>query len=328
MLRVILEPADEQSPPWDFEDTAKSPADISLERHGCLLLLTARFANSVLLNTEKEKTKLSLFPDLSTILSNFLGSQPNELVEASPTALVDSLLSLAQLSSINDSAEIDENDLKNLLLALSACTSAPGLRSLDRVSKILETIFSHLGAPSQRYTLIQHILSDPNTQWARGAALKCLKHELQHAISDSPFTSSTSFTSLFDPLFTIPAPLGTIPSDLSTITTDSLIEILTSLRDPHISHILLTLNLYLYLLKSEQLRARLELDTKLNDRFSEQYLAPLKNIARLVVEDDGAAKILGDSVDGMEQVLMNAKGAGMTLGHVIGLVEEAMEKGE
>ena len=44
---------------------------------------------------------------------------------------------------------------------------------------------------------------------------------------------------------------------------------------------------------------------------------------RLVVEDEGAAKAVGG--DGMEQVVLNARGAGMTLGHVVGLVEEAIE---
>ncbi|KAL1961107.1 hypothetical protein VTO42DRAFT_3052 [Malbranchea cinnamomea] len=330
LLQIILKPTDEHPPPWDFENTARSAEEIPLERHGCLLLLAARHAYSVLRDTEREKkTDIAIFPDLSAIMSNFVqqpGQSPLDTVENEPIALIDSLLSLATVahSKLLQPTPPDECQFKQLIDGLSACTSASAFQQIGRVERVTSNIFHAAPNATMRFNVIRSILAEEGHH-ARESALRWLKGELISAtvnlaeVADNPFTDASSFGALFTHIY------SHATSSLENFTrAPRPLDLLLFVQRSAPFH-LAALNLYFFLLKSEALRKRLELETRFNAEFRAKYLDPLVEFSRKVCEDQDIARVIGDEDLG-ENALAMARGAAAVIRHIADEIKQLMDE--
>lgn len=338
MLDVISRPSDSQLPPLDFEDIPTSPADIPLERHGCLLLLAARYATTSLFESGLPVVETSVFPDLANIFSNFLGEPklPEGGTFSEPDALADSLLTLVALS-LQRPVEKPENDeqFEKFVLTLVACCRTPRLRRYNRTERLAWTVFHSNPSSLSRFRLVRKVLEDQeDLGFAREAAIGWIKDELLSAIKSTNDESSTKeennvfmdpkyFASLFPLIFDasgLPLIKEASPdSPLSPITL-AWLEFTQNLAPYHLA----ALNLYYLLAQSKELRNRLEI-ADLDAHFGGHYKSPLLDQLSLFMNDqpnDGGDNII------QKEVGVEAAGAGMHFVdlafHTMGLIEDAV----
>ncbi|EFR04792.1 hypothetical protein MGYG_07799 [Nannizzia gypsea CBS 118893] len=285
LQKIIFKGENDLPPPLDFDNLPKSPDDIPLERHGCILLLAARCVTATLFGSGALKQPLHLYPDIVNILLNFLGdyASPYTAAGGEPTALIDSILSLAAVAktSTPEDAE-DEEGFKTLVYGLTACSRGPAqFRSFTRLGSIPARAFHAYPDIQARYNLILEILSEDESEYARLPALQWLKEELifhsakaTETETDNPFSDPESFTFLFQSIykFSNPAQTSTTPAAPEGITSEVWMQFIQEIAPMYLAK----LNLYYFLCKSPKLAEQLHIST-LQPIFDGRFLDPLKS---------------------------------------------------
>lgn len=329
---MILKQSDTTTAPLDFEDIPKSVEDIPLERHGCLVLLVARYATAVLFDSTQTEMKLAVYPDISKVFANFLRNNsktPDEVATEAPVPLLDSLLALALLSYHcgPDAISQDDSDFDQLILAMAACTQAPNVRQLSRTEKVTSKIFHGNPNVQSRYNLIRQVLEKEEFQYARESALGWLKQELLSATAtpssasdpSNPFLDPESFNPLFHAIY---KRLPDYYSNLSSLPAPILATLVVKFTSRHARMHITALNLYYLMCKSKTLHGTLELG-KLDAEFMGGFLVPLKDFANSISEDAQVSETVVKELDeGMAQA---AKSAADVVLHVIRDIESVKE---
>jgi hypothetical protein len=338
LLGVISKEPEAQPPQLDFEDIPKSAAEIPLERHGCLLLLAARFATDTLFSSGQTVDKIPIFPEVADIFSNFIpqsGSRSGVFDE--PETLIDSLLSLTQVS-LDETFEFprDDDNFEQFLLSLTMCTRSTGFRSTGRIGRIPSTVFHKHPDARVRYNLIRRMLDDSSLQYAREPAIAWLKQEILAADTAIPddgptikssaeppiFTDPHYFDSIFTRIFP-PVPrswLALVTTPMTTATDDEDVMSAWITFTQHLQPFYLSvLNLCYLLLKSPVLRAQLQLDRHL-PYLQEEFLTPLKAFTQALCED-AEIKARIDQEVGADAEAMGRRCAELVL-HLVQEIEE------
>lgn len=254
----------------DFEEPPKSPDEIPLERHGCLLLLAARAAGATMFASGHPMPPLPIFPDLAQIFTHFLSEETHNLDEVAygqPQALLDSLVALtihAMQQPITTPAS--ETEFKNFVITLTACTAR---QSHGIVRQIPATIVHSHPSQMVRLRLIRSTLENDRLGPAWDSAISWLKEEiLSPGCTDTIFHDPYYFWALFPPLF----------HSVKTATCEPLVASWMHLttQGPAIHS---ALNLYYILLSSESLCNRLHLE-KTVPFFRNNVLNPLRKLFR------------------------------------------------
>ncbi|PGH09697.1 hypothetical protein AJ80_07648 [Polytolypa hystricis UAMH7299] len=334
LLDIVSNPSNDQAPPLDFEHMPKSAKEVPLERHGCLLLLAARSATSILFSSAQSVEVLSAFPDLAVIFANFLQPRESLYLAASegPETLVDSLLSLAVISTNRHLASAnDEDEFQRLVLSITACTQSPGFWSVSRINRVPSTIFHGNTDPLAKFNLIRNIFSDDDLQYVREPALSWLKEEVLSLTTTARLPQGARHLSTEGKIFSDPQRFAvlfpliyrSIPSDWLSIcnaTTPELLTVWFTFTQTFVPFYLSALNFYYLLIKNPQLHAQLHLDA-LSPRFEIEFLAPLKKFVQSMSEDtEMTAKI--EMEVGNEVQRMGQSAAELVL-HTIRQVEDA-----
>jgi Uncharacterised protein family, YAP/Alf4/glomulin len=285
LLRIVSTQAGSHPPPLDFDELPDAPDGISLERHGALLLLTAR-SSAAILFAEAGTARVPVYPNLATILSNFVGSpRTTGGVEGGHAqALHDALLALTAISSHGKIEQpADEKQYSDLVLALTACSSR---QSYNALRNIPANIFRANTSEIARFTLVQGILEKEELIYARESAIGWLKYEILAAAKKLD-TDQTNTGSIFiDPHYTtiLFAALYNKSEfdslDMSTGIVISWIHFTQSLA-PYLHA---ALNLYYVIISSSQLRDKLEIDSAYT-AFRKDFLDPLKSTCHVFEED-------------------------------------------
>lgn len=294
MIDSVSKPAQEHPPPLDFEDVPKSADDIHLERHGCLLFLAARCVTSILFSSAQSVEVLPVFPNLVTVFANFLNpSQPlHSMVSEEPEPLIDSLLSLAVVSSTGHLAvPQDETTFQRLVLSIVACTRTPAIQSTGRIRIVASTIFRGNPDALARFHLIYKVFEDDELSFARESAVDWLKEELLPTTSkdtseaaetkDSIFQDASHFSKIF--AFIYRAPTGNWTS-LRDADISSLLGVWASFTHGLTPYYLSILNFYFLLIKSPILYSKLDLKS-LSPPFKSRFFLPLKGLAQSMSTD-------------------------------------------
>lgn len=315
--------------PIDFEDPPKSPDDIPLERHGCLLLLAARAAGAIMFASGHPMPDIPIFPHLYKMFDSFLGETHNldEVAYGQPQALLDALVALT-IHSMQQSIAVPEDEIgfKRFVIALTACTAR---QSHAIVRQIPATIVHSHPSQMARFKLIHSILANDRLGAAWESAISWLKEEIIHADSagtvlrdrthsDVRFSAHTIF---HDPVY-FWAMVPPLFHSVKTVTAEGLVESWMHLIETQGSAVHAALNLY-YLLLSESFRTRLQL-AKTVPFFRTQVLNPLRKLFR-----DFEADLPSHGGDGLIQSSvgeeMCAIGNARTVG-VIGLTLDQIEE--
>ncbi|KAK2753158.1 hypothetical protein FQN54_007984 [Arachnomyces sp. PD_36] len=335
LIDVISRPSKDQLPPLDFENVPSSPADIPLERHGCLLLLAARYATTILFQSGRPVVKTSVYPDLAKILFNFLGQprMPQGGTFSEPDALADSLLTLVVLT-LERPVEKPESDeqFENFVLSLVACSRTPRLRRYNRIERLAWKVFHGNPSSLSRLRLVRKSLEDPgDLRFAREPAIGWIKDEIlspnnqeqeQNVFLDQKYIASL-FPLIYDasdlPSSSENEPTASSSSPFSPLTLDFL-EFTQKLAPYHLA----ALNLYYLLTQSKDLRNRLEVP-KLDVHFFEHYKSPLLECIFRFIDDRPSRG--GNGV--LEKELgEEAAAAGMQYpdlaAHTLGLLEDSV----
>lgn len=338
MLDVISRPSESQLPPLDFENIPSSPGDIPLERHGCLLLLAARYATTILFESGRPVVETSVFPDLANIFSNFLGQPrlPAGGTIGEPDVLVDSLLTLVVLS-IERPVETPESDeqFENFVLSLVACSRTPRLRRYNRIGRLAWTVFHSNPSSLPRYRLVRKVLEDQgDLAFAKETVVGWTKDEILSATKPADDKSPTKeeknvfidpkyFASLFPLIYDathLPLEKESSPSSPLSPLTLLFLEFTQNLAPYHLA----ALNLYYLLTQSRDLRNRLEV-ADLDPHFGSHYKSQLIGQLFLFIEDKPSRG--GDGI--IEKELgEEAANNGMHLieiaSHTMGLLEDTV----
>ncbi|KAK2854398.1 hypothetical protein FQN49_005129 [Arthroderma sp. PD_2] len=293
LQKVIFKGEGDHPPPLDFENIPSSPDDIPLERHGCILLLAARCVTATLFGSGACEEDLLLYPDIANILMNFLGdyASPYTAAAEEPTALIDSILSLAAVAKTRTSEEAaDEEGFKTLVYGLTACARGPAqFRAFTRLESIPARAFHAYPDIQGRYNLILEILSEDESEYARLSALQWLKEELisystTPADHDggNPFSDPESFTFLFQSIYKFSNPLQPSPPSNAPegITPGVWMQFIQELAPLYLAK----LNFYYFLCKSAKLNEQLHLAT-LQSIFDSRFLNPLKSFMSCLSEN-------------------------------------------
>ncbi|KAK2776972.1 hypothetical protein FQN53_002438 [Emmonsiellopsis sp. PD_33] len=328
----ISKPNDEQAPPLDFEDIPKHAKNIPIERHGCLLLLAARSAADKLLSSGQPVEPIPVFPDLAAIFSNFMGDSdsPYSTIVDEPGALIDSLLSLAVISSNEHISPLQsELEFDQLVLQLTACIRAPGFRSFSRMARVPATIFHSNPDPAVRFNLIRKIFEHEDLQYAREPAIGWLKEELLSSTTtttketENTFTDPRHFAILFPHIY---QPIPENWQSLQTSETDHLLTTWMTFTQQLLPFYLSILNLYYLLTQSPSLFTQLQVQ-KLHPYFRSKFLGPLKTFAQGISNDAEVTARIEMEVG--EEAGMMGRGAAELVLHVVGEIEERLvEDGE
>lgn len=312
-------PPDNQPPPLDFEEPPKRPEDVPLERHGTLLLLTARTAVAELFSHGQEISALAVFPDLARIFSNFV-SGPNTPIAAlleQPSILLDSLLTLTVLSTERSiGSPKDEDEFKEFVLALAACSISQNYGSIRRLSTTI--VHSH---PSQvaRFRLIRRVLEDDGLQTIKDSAVGWLKHEILEAAaqaSDSSiFLSPHYFSAILPSLFIFDDLFLNVSSDIVASWLKFSQTLAPSLHA--------SLSLLYLLISSSTLREQLQLEKSVV-YLRHTVLEPLKSLCHAFESD-----LTQNGGDGQIEAAVDLWQIGMSrsvglISHVLGQVEDAI----
>ncbi|KAI3300372.1 hypothetical protein DTO002I6_1095 [Penicillium roqueforti] len=281
LLSIISGPPTDQTAPLDFDESPINPNQIPLERHGSLLLLAARAAGATLFTSGQPLRQVSVFPELSQIFNNFVGSHTNldEVAFGQPHALLDSLLALT-VYALQTPIEFPSSDteFKDFVIILTACTSR---QSHGIVRQIPAAIVQSHPSAETRFKLIYKILEDDHLASARDSAIAWLKDEILRSpqSADNIFQDPLYFWALLPALFK-PVTAASSASDLVASWSR-----LTQIQGPPLHS---ALNLYYLLLSSPSLRDRLQLD-KTSKFFRNHALNPLRQVFQSF-EDDLTAK--------------------------------------
>lgn len=300
MIDVISQPSESQLPPLDFEDIPTSPEDIPLERHGCLLLLAARYATTILFESGRPVVETSVFPDLANIFSNYLGQPklPEGGIIGEPDVLIDSLLTLVVLS-IERPVETPESDeqFENFVLSLVACSRTPRLKKYNRIDRLAWTVFHSNPSPLSRFRLVRKVLEDQgDLGFAKESAIGWIKEEILSATKpiddDKPSEASKEenvfidvkyFASLFPLIYdatNLPLEKESSPSSPLSPLTLLFLEFTQNLAPYHLA----ALNLYYLLTQSRDLRNRLEI-AELDPYFGNHYKSQVLHQLFLFIDD-------------------------------------------
>ncbi|KAJ5993289.1 hypothetical protein N7451_009013 [Penicillium sp. IBT 35674x] len=312
LVSIISSSPDNQPQILDFDEPTTSANEISLERHGSLLLLAARTAGSTLFRSGESVPTIPIFPDLALIYKNFLGDTESldEVAYGQPQALIDSLLSLTVFALQEPiTTPSSHTEFKNFVITLTGCTSN---KEYGIVRQIPATIVHSYPSTIARLKLIQTILEDDRLQSARDSAVSWLKDEMIGTTStDTIFHDPVYFWSLFPLLF------KTARAAVSSKLIDGWIS-LTQTEGPALHS---ALNLY-FLLLSSPLRDQIQLE-KTVLFFRSEVLAPLRTLFR-TFEADLTSKGGDGLVEAAVGVEMSQVGLSRSLG-LIGLTLDQIE---
>lgn len=289
-----------------------------MERHGCLLLLAARFSATVLFS-QQDNIRIPIYPDLAVIFTNFIGvpSTSDGAGLEQPQALQDALLALTVIS-IREKIEEPVNDrqYEDFVLALTACSSRQSYNSLRRIPS---TVVRSHPSPNARFNLIRKVLEDENLLYARESAIGWQKDEIlaTTAANAEPniFVDPRCFSALFPLLFN--------PAELSALDVSSSGNIVVSwLRFSQIlaSPIHAALSLYYILLSSSKLRDRLQL-RKSYRSFRTNFLAPLKAVCHAFEED-----LTANGGDGKIEAAVGEDACQVGMARSVGLLQHIIEQ--
>jgi hypothetical protein len=320
-LDIVLTPAESHPPPLDFEEAPKTAGEIPLERHGALLLLAARSSAAILFEGA-ETARISVYPDIGVILSNFVGSgTADEAADEQAQALHDALLALTIISSQKEVEKpADDKQFTALVLALTRCSCRQTYNGLRNIPAAI--VHSN---PSQiaRFRLIQDILQKEELLYARESAIGWLKDEILTVAKtpddhDNIFVDPQHFSEISMSLYNASAFESL---DISAGIVVSWIQFSQSLA-PYLHA---ALSLYYVIVSSPRLREQLKID---NERisFRKNFLEPLKSFCHTFEEDlvqnGGDGRIEGVVGEEMCQVGM-AQSVGL-LFHIIEQVDEKL----
>ncbi|KAJ5525140.1 YAP-binding/Alf4/Glomulin [Penicillium frequentans] len=312
LVSIVSSSPDSQPQILDFDEPTTSANEISLERHGSLLLLAARTSGSTLFRSGESVPRIPIFPDLALIYKNFLGDTESldEVAYGQPQALIDSLLALTVFALQEPiTTPSSHTEFKNFVITLTGCTSN---KEYGIVRQIPATIVHSYPSTIARLKLIQTILEDDHLQSARDSAVSWLKDEIIGATSpDTIFQDPVYFWSLFPLLF------KTARAAASSKLIDGWIS-LTQTEGPALHS---ALNLY-FLLLSSPLRDQLHLE-KTVLFFRSEVLAPLRTLFR-TFEADLTSKGGDGIVEAAVGVEMSQVGLSRSLG-LIGLTLDQIE---
>ncbi|KAJ9268846.1 hypothetical protein DTO212C5_5047 [Paecilomyces variotii] len=299
LLRIISIPPEEQPPLLDFEEIPKSADEISLERHGSLLLLAARVANKKIFSSGQEVVQIPVFPDLARIFFNFIGKPTaTEGVNIEqPQVLLDALLTLTIISTENipQSIAVDQ-EYEDFVLTLTACTSHQIYNTIRRIPAVV--VHSHPSSTS-RFKIIRRALEKENLLFARDSAIGWLKDEILSSTAEMEGgTAGKTTVSSPDPqVFADPHYFSVLflllfnSGELSLDTTSGIVASWLRFSQSLAPSIHASLSLYYVLLSSPKLRQLLELE-KTYPYFQNKFLAPLKSLCRAFESD--LSKMGGD----------------------------------
>jgi hypothetical protein len=336
LLAIVLGKAEDQPAPLDFEELPEAAEDIPLERHACLLLLTARFASSILFESpEQEEATITVYPDLCTIISNFLGQHDGTYgtIIEEPMALTGSILALALMAHHRTPLKSppEEPLFRQVILTLTACARGPSFRANSRVEQIPSNIFHSNPDAGARFRLVHDIFQQKEAfEHVQEPAIRWLKEELVAAtsgieslsLSENPFTDPTSFSTLY-PLIYKPPPISV--QDIRTGPSCNYATAFLQFVEKYAPVALAALNLYFLLLRSRVLRQKFKLAEDFNSRLREGYLAPLSEVAIVICEDQELASAIESQMGGGEGLVSMAQGAAAMVRHTIEDVERAMD---
>ncbi|KAJ5537072.1 hypothetical protein N7513_010258 [Penicillium frequentans] len=312
LVSIVSSSPDSQPQILDFDEPTTSANEISLERHGSLLLLAARTSGSTLFRSGESVPRIPIFPDLALIYKNFLGDTESldEVAYGQPQALIDSLLALTVFALQEPiTTPSSHTEFKNFVITLTGCTSN---KEYGIVRQIPATIVHSYPSTIARLKLIQTILEDDRLQSARDSAVSWLKDEIIGATSpDTIFQDPVYFWSLFPLLF------KTARAAASSKLIDGWIS-LTQTEGPALHS---ALNLY-FLLLSSPLRDQLHLEKTILF-FRSEVLAPLRTLFR-TFEADLTSKGGDGIVEAAVGVEMSQVGLSRSLG-LIGLTLDQIE---
>ncbi|KAL8832517.1 MAG: hypothetical protein Q9170_004851 [Blastenia crenularia] len=179
----------------DSEDLPSSASDVPLSRPGCLHLLCATIASTVLFHAPSTVPSLSIFPTFSSILGSLLSDPSSGNTGTEPISLIDSLLYLGSyLFETHGIAHPPDDDtifittLQRLSLLSANTPSAP----LRYNAHVLTSNLLHAHPnPHLRFSIVTDTLQHCPYENLKASAVGWLKDEILTA-NNMPASASAS----------------------------------------------------------------------------------------------------------------------------------------
>ncbi|PSN65832.1 DUF1760-domain-containing protein [Corynespora cassiicola Philippines] len=332
LAKAIMDPESEEAGvPGNEDEPPSSAEDIPLSKTGSLFLFAARHVKQELYATTEsdEDSFIHIFPEHSTLLTNFVGTLGAQTVGMEPEALLDATLCLGLIAldknAVGEPTD-DESFAKYLQTTslISANSPSPSLRY--HAHYLTSTILRSHPSDLVRLTFIRDTLEHCPYENLKASAVTWFKGETLEAISHPPSSDETTN------IFATPVALSTTAPFLFPDLTHSFasaVEISDSWMQfrADLGFHLAALNFYYLLLSAKQLHEHIDIKgLNANGRIQNTYLAPLKEITQRFkgsLEGEGElAKTVGDTHEGLNHAKMDLA----LLEDIIGRVEGAAAK--
>jgi hypothetical protein len=304
-----------QGVPGAEDEPPENASDIPLSKTGSLLLFAARKNQKELYASAGlgEDGAISIFPDHSTILTNFIGTLGPQAVGLEPEPLLDAILSLGLISlhhnKIGEPADDEqfEQYLQTLSLVSANCPS-PSLRY--HAHYLVSTILRSHPSDLVRLTFIRDTLAHCPYENLKASAVGWLKGETLEANIPQPEDEKPDTA---ESIFSTPVALSEVSPflfpDLTSSWT-SAVEISESWMEfrMELGFYLAALNFYYLLLTAKMLHENLAIaGLHKRSRIETTYLAPLKQAIvkfREALKEDGELAVT-EGPEGIGQALMD-----------------------
>ncbi|OCK78895.1 DUF1760-domain-containing protein [Lepidopterella palustris CBS 459.81] len=185
LLQTVIDShVEEAGLPGEESDPPASAQDIPLSKTGSLFLFTARKISEVLFNTARTDITVSIFPEHSAILTNFVGRNGLSSIGTESEALLDAILCLGLLAlEENQIGEpLDDEQFNRYLQTtslISANTSSPALRY--HAHYLTSTILRSHPSDVVRLSFIRDTLEHCPYENLKASAVGWLKGEILEA---------------------------------------------------------------------------------------------------------------------------------------------------
>jgi hypothetical protein len=306
LYEVVVDPKPEITGEEDNEDEPPlSPSDIPISKSGALFLLAARKAAENLYDQPVSTPEVSIFPDHSVIVENFVGGASHSTMGLEPEALIDTVLFLGLLALEEDIVGEPTSDesfcqyLQNTSL-LSANTPSPTLRY--HAYYLTSTVLRSHPHDLVRLSFIRDTLEHCPYENLKTSAVGWFKGE---TIEANPPSSSSVSDSDTPSIFATPVALSTISPFLYPDLTDHFTG--STLQDSYVqfradlSFYLAALNFYYLLLIAKHLHGTLDIvGFQKSSSIAKNYLEPLRNA---VATYRAGLEVGGELHDGDEDII-------------------------
>jgi hypothetical protein len=295
LYKTIMDPESETEKqiPGGEDEPPSSAEDIPLSKTGSLFLFAARQVKQELYATasKNKDAAMSIFPEHSTLLTNFVGALSQGTVGMEPEGTLDAILALGLIAiEKNNIGEPKDDELFAQYLQTASMISAncpsPSLRY--HAHYLTSTLLRSHPSDLVRLTFIRDTLEHCPFTNLKTSAVGWLKGETLEAnvpqAHDHSHTDSASDSGDHTNIFATPVALTTVSPFLFpdlTHSWTSAVEISESWMNfrSDLGFILASLNFYYLLLTAKMLHENLDIvGLQKNANIESGFLAPLKSV--------------------------------------------------